>query len=137
MYISSSLRQAVAQNSLYRCGYCLTSELIVGSEFTVDHIIPQSLGGPTSVENLCLAYWGCNLHKHDRLVALDPDTDILVRLFHPNQQRWQDNFAWFEKGLLIVGMTPTGRATIQALQLNRPPLSNLANYGFRQVGIRQ
>jgi len=58
----------------------------------------------------------------DRIVALDPDTGILARLFHPNQQRWQEHFAWFENGLLIVGLTPTGRATINVLQLNRSPL---------------
>lgn len=122
MYISPALRQAVAQKSLYRCCYCLTSELIVGSEFTLDHIIPQSLGGPTSSENLCLACWGCNLHKQDRLVALDPDTGLLARLFHPNQQHWQEHFAWSENGLLILGITPIGRATVNALQLNRIPL---------------
>ncbi len=122
MYIPPSLRRSVAEKSLHRCCYCLTSELIVGAEFTLDHIIPQSLGGPTSIENLCLACWGCNLHKQDRIVALDSDTGLLVRLFHPNQQSWQEHFVWFENGLLIIGVTPTGRSTLNAIQLNRPAL---------------
>lgn len=122
--ISSSLREAVARRSRHRCSYCLTTERIVGARFTVDHIIPESLGGATTLENLCLACWSCNLHKHDRITALDPDTGEMVRLFHPNQQNWSEHFVWRSDGLLIVGLTPIGRATVEALQLNRAPLVN-------------
>jgi hypothetical protein len=36
-----------------------------------------------------------------------------------------DHFAWSDDFLLIVGLTATGRATIDALQLNRPELFKL------------
>jgi len=123
-YISPTLRRAVSERARLHCCYCQTSQHIVGSEFTIDHIIPESLGGVTLLENLCLAGWSCNLYKQDRVTAFDPDTGEVVRLFHPFRQQWQDHFAWFENGLLIMGITPTGRTTVNALRLNRLALVN-------------
>ncbi len=123
-YIPPALRRAVAERARHRCSYCQTAEDIVGAEFTVDHIIPESLGGMTALDNLCLACWGCNLFKHDRLAALDLNTGEMVRLFHPLTQSWYEHFAWQADGLIIAGLTPTGRATVNALQLNRAPLVN-------------
>jgi hypothetical protein len=48
-----------------------------------------------------------------------------VSLFHPREQRWDEHFAWNDDFTLMVGLTPMGRATIAALQLNRPGLVNL------------
>jgi hypothetical protein len=48
-----------------------------------------------------------------------------VRLFHPRRDRWADHFAWTDDGTRILGLTPTGRATVEALRLNREPLVNL------------
>jgi hypothetical protein len=42
-----------------------------------------------------------------------------VALFHPQQNRWHEHFSWNEDGTQIVGLTPTGRATIAALKMNR------------------
>jgi len=90
----------------------------------VDHIIPESLGGAAEPDNLCLACWGCNLFKRDRIAALDPETGVMARLFHPLAQIWHEHFVWQVDDLLIVGLTPTGRATVNALHLNRIPLVN-------------
>jgi len=46
-------------------------------------------------------------------------------LFHPREQSWDEHFAWNEDFTLILGLTPTGRATIEALHLNRSGLVNL------------
>jgi hypothetical protein len=132
-HISPALRQAVAERSGYRCSYCQTAENITGSLFTVDHIVPESLGGQTTLDNLCLACWECNLLKHDRIVAADPESGATVRLFNPNTQVWREHFAWQMDGLLIVGLTPTGRATVNAIRLNRPALVN-ARRLWIQVG---
>jgi HNH endonuclease len=121
-YIPSALRQRVAAQARHRCGYCLTSEAIVGTPMEIDHIIPQSLGGPTEEENLWLACSLCNDHKSDRIAALDPLTGTIVRLFDPRHQVWREHFAWTAEGDRLVGVTPTGRATIAALHLNRPSL---------------
>lgn len=119
--IPATLRQVVARRSRYQCSYCLSQEDIVGALFTVDHIIPESLGGTTTADNLCLACWDCNLAKHNRIAAVDPDGEM-TPLFNPNKQRWHDHFIWQSNGLLIGGLTPTGRATVNALRLNRLPL---------------
>ena len=121
-YIPNVLRQRVAAQARHRCGYCLTSEAIVGTPMEIDHIIPQSLGGPTEEENLWLACSLCNDHKSDRIAALDPLTGIIVRLFDPRHQVWREHFAWTAEGDRLVGVTLTGRATIAALHLNRPSL---------------
>lgn len=116
--ISPSLRRAVAERFHHRCSYCQTSELIVGASFTVDHILPESLGGLTTSENLCLACWPCNLRKSKRISALDPVSKVRVRLFHPILEMWNAHFYWEAEGLLIVGLTPSGRATVHALNMN-------------------
>lgn len=36
-----------------------------------------------------------------------------------------EHFAWSAGALLIVGMSPTGRATVDTLLLNRPGVVNL------------
>jgi hypothetical protein len=60
----------------------------------------------------------CNLHKSDRLDALDPDSNILAPLFNPRVQRWADHFSW--ESYRVVGRTPVGRAAIRLLDLNHP-----------------
>jgi len=59
------------------------------------------------------------------MTAPDPATDARVPLFHPRAHRWEAHFAWNDDFILMVGLTPMGRATIAALQLNRRGLVNL------------
>lgn len=49
-------------------------------------------------------------------------TGEVVRLFNPRHQLWLEHFAWAETGDYIAGLTPVGRATVVALNLNRPSL---------------
>jgi hypothetical protein len=39
-------------------------------------------------------------------------------LFHPRRDRWQDHFRW--SGLILSGLTPVGRTTIEVLRINDP-----------------
>ncbi len=118
-YVPVALRRQLDERDRLLCSYCRTAQKVVGGELTVDHIVPEALGGPTALHNLCLACTRCNLLKGDRIVGLDPVTGMLERLYHPVQEQWTDHFAWAEGGVLVQGLTATGRATIQALQLNR------------------
>ncbi|WP_437497284.1 HNH endonuclease [Sorangium sp. So ce1099] len=72
--------------------------------------------------NLWLACSLCNDHKGNRIAALDPHTGEMVRLFDPRRQRWLDHFSWSSEGAHIIGKTPTGRATVSAVRLNRAEL---------------
>lgn len=107
------------------CEYCRSQARFSPQPFSVEHIVARALGGQTEAENLALSCQGCNGHKYTKWQATDPLTGVTVALFHPRQQRWRDHFAWNEDATLIIGLTPIGRATIDALKLNRAELVNL------------
>jgi hypothetical protein len=46
-------------------------------------------------------------------------------LFDPRADPWNDHFAWAVNGLEIVGLSPVGRATVEALELNRERLKQI------------
>jgi hypothetical protein len=121
-HVAKSLRDKVAKAAKYRCGYCLSSTAVVGAPMELDHLVPESVGGLTEEENLWLACSLCNDHKSDRVGAPDPVTGEVVRLFNPRHQDWNEHFRWTDAGDRIVGLTATGRATVVALNLNRPSL---------------
>lgn len=68
-YVRRPGRQKVAFNRRnlfrrddHRCQYCGTR----GSDLTLDHVVPRSLGGPTSWENVVACCRACNAKKRDR-----------------------------------------------------------------------
>jgi hypothetical protein len=83
----------------------------------MDHINPVSAGGETTLENLALACVSCSLRKSARHHARDPISEREVALFHPRRQIWTDHFAW--NGNRVQGITPSGRATLELLKMNR------------------
>lgn len=85
----------------------------------IDHIDPQ---GEDELDNLCLACANCNGSKHKATTALAPVTKAVVPLFNPRIQLWTDHFEWIEGATQIRGLTPTGRATVVRLQVNRPKM---------------
>ncbi len=116
--IPEGLRNLVRERAGRRCEYCRTSEELSGIRCQTDHIVPRSRQGPSTADNLCLACAACNGHKHARTHAADPESGVEATLFNPRQQRWRDHFAWSAEGAEIVGLTPTGRATAVALNMN-------------------
>ncbi len=101
-----------------RCEVCGMHQCLQGATFHVDHLVPRSLGGPTMIENLAWICPSCNLHKSNRVVAVDPHTGQVVPLFNPRTDDWSGHFCW--RGYEISALTPVGRATIAALDLNHP-----------------
>ncbi len=120
MAIPIELRRLLAERDKNYCVYCLTSEENCGLRMHVDHIIPETAGGKTTFDNLCLACFSCNVYKSATQTGLDPLTQIMVPLFHPLQQNWHDHFTWDESKTKIIGLTPCGRATVLILQMNNP-----------------
>jgi len=50
---------------------------------------------------------------------------VQALLYNPRHQQWQAHFAWSDDYLHIIGLTPTGRATVEALKLNRAGVINI------------
>lgn len=117
--IPGTIQQQVRDRASYLCEYCHASEQWQYVKFTVDHIIPISLDGTDSLENLALACFHCNRRKTNRLTAVDPESGETVPLFNPRQYSWREHFVWSIDKLQVVGLTTIGRATIVALDLNR------------------
>lgn len=84
----------------------------------IDHIVAVRHGGRSSEHNLALAWLDCNRHKGADLSALDPLTGAAVPLFHPRHHAWSAHFAL--EGARVIGLTPTGRATVALLRINDP-----------------
>ena len=118
MAVAEGLSRAVRARAQRRCQYCLMHEILQGATFHIEHVVPQSKGGQAALENLALACPGCNLHKASRVTAVDLATGDRVALFHPVRQAWTEHFRF--KGYEIEGLTSGGRATVVALDLNRP-----------------
>jgi len=69
--VSAALRERVSQQARYRCGYCLSSQELMGIPMTIEHIVPEALGGATVEENLWLSCIRCNLFKGAQTHAMD------------------------------------------------------------------
>lgn len=59
--IPKNLRRRVIERDGYRCVYC--DEDLVNAEVHLDHVIPESQGGPTNYQNLQVTCRKCNLAK--------------------------------------------------------------------------
>lgn len=116
--INRQLRQRIEEQAQNRCGYCQSQQQYVLGKLEIDHIIPVAAGGTDNEENLWLACRLCNSYKGIQTEMADALSGKLVKLFNPRQQSWPDHFAWNDDGDQIIGLTPCGRATVIALQLN-------------------
>lgn len=123
--VTSEQKKKVAERARHCCEYCRSQARFAIQAFSVEHIIPKSQGGKTTLENLALACQGCNNHKYNKTEGMDPINWQVVSLYHPRKHRWNEHFAWNDEFTLIIGLTPTGRATVESLQLNRDGLVNL------------
>jgi hypothetical protein len=117
MAIPAELRREIIARAEDRCEYCGLSQASQEAVFHVDHIMPLSVGGATASNNLALACVSCSLRKGARQDAIDPESGVRVRLFHPREDRWTTHFYW--EDVRMVARTAVGRATINALRLNR------------------
>ena len=123
--IPAALRRRVQQRAKGRCEYCQYPDDFTIASFHCDHIIPRQKTGKTELDNLAWACPWCNTHKHTKTYAQDPQTEQRVPLFNPRLKKWQRHFMWSENLLTIIGRTQTGRATVEALNMNRAEHINL------------
>lgn len=129
-YISKRLRLLVASRARRRCEYCRSPLAFATEAFSVEHIFPRIRGGETIPENLALSCSGCNGHKYDKVEGFDSVRQLSVPLFHPRHHIWRDHFVWDEHFERLIGLSATGRATIETLHLNREGVVNLRRVLF-------
>lgn len=118
MTTDDTTKQLVRTRANYLCEYCHSPERISATRFTVDHILPISIGGSDNINNLALACRRCNERRYNFIAGFDSETQEIVPLFNPRQQIWSEHFIWSANGKRIIGITSTGRATCKRLDLN-------------------
>ena len=118
--MSAAHYSRVAERACHRCEYCRAPESVFNFAFEVEHVLPSSKKGSDDETNEALACRSCNLFKSDRTVSVDPETGNEVALFNPRKDRWEEHFRIDVESCTIVGLTATGRATIERLQMNSP-----------------
>lgn len=116
--IPKHVREQVKGRAEQRCEYCCKPEGISPYPHHIDHIISRKHGGSSELDNLAWACFQCNTAKSSDIASYDATTCAITPLYHPRQQKWNDHFEF--DGAIIVGKTPFGRATIQALKMNEP-----------------
>lgn len=124
-YLSTAKQRVVIERARGLCEYCQSRFDHTTEHFAVEHITPSSRGGSSELDNLAFSCSGCNGHKHTKIVAPDPVSGQTIALYNPRQQKWENHFAWSEDYTQIIGLTPSGRATVEALKMNRPGLVNM------------
>ncbi|MHC5729148.1 MAG: HNH endonuclease [Nostoc sp.] len=128
MGVKDSTRQFVRERAKYLCEYCHSPERSSSDRFTIDHLVPQSLGGSDEDDNLALACRRCNERHYNFTTGVDAQTQQEVVLFNPRHQPRVDHFIWTGDGLKIIGKSATGRATCHRLDIN----DEFHNQGFIQ-----
>ena len=123
--VTAQQKRATIKRANGCCEYCLSQARFAIQPFSVEHIVPLSKGGESTSKNLALACQGCNNHKYSKTEASDPISKKMVSLYNPRAHKWHSHFSWNDDFTLIIGITPTGRATVEALKLNRENIVNL------------
>ncbi len=120
-----TLRQFIFKRAKGCCEYCKMQAKYSPDSFCLEHIIPKNKNGETTESNLALSCSGCNGHKYNKTEGYDKISGKNVPLFHPRKQDWNSHFAWNEDFTEIIGITSTGRATAETLDMNRESLINI------------
>jgi hypothetical protein len=115
--MDASTRKLVRERAADRCEYCgLRQSAFPALRFHVEHIRAHQHGGSDDPSNLALACGHCNRHKGPNLAGIDPETGQMAPLFNPRQDDRSEHFA--VRGIVIFGLTPVGRATVNVLAMN-------------------
>ncbi len=115
--VPPALRSLVRRRASRRCEYCLVHDADATVPHEPDHIIARKHRGTTDAGNLAWACAACNGQKGTDIASIDPDTERIVRLFHPRKDSWPAHFKL--EGAAILPLSPIGRVTEFLLQFNR------------------
>lgn len=117
MKVSGEVRELVVRRAQEACEYCRLPQVASLLPHQVDHIIGRQHRGSDDATNLCLSCIRCNLNKGPNIASIDPETGLLVALYHPRLHAWREHFSAATDGIL-KGLTAEGRATVLVLAMN-------------------
>lgn len=110
-------RELVRRRAGDTCEYCRLPQAATPLiSFHIEHTIARQHGGGDAPAGLALACDRCNAYKGPNLTSIDPESGEIVVLFNPREHDWSVRFE--RRGGEIAGLTPTGRATVQLLNMN-------------------
>jgi hypothetical protein len=115
--LSSETRELVQHRAQGACEYCRLPQEASILPNQVDHIIGRQHRGSDDADNLCLCCIRCNLKKGPNIASIDPETNLVVPLYHPRRHSWREHFSVDSHGT-INGLTAEGRATVQLMDMN-------------------
>jgi hypothetical protein len=127
------IRELIWRRAGDSCEYCRMPQSATPLiPFHVEHIVARQHGGTNDPSGLAIACDRCNAFKGPNLTSVDPESGNIVLLFNPRRDRWYEHFAY--RGGWIVGLTPTGRATVRLLQMNAPRRVELREEWLKENG---
>lgn len=117
--MDAETRQFVRQRAGNACEYCrMPQRATPFIPFHIEHITAKQHGRSDEPQGLALACDRCNAYKGPNLTSIDEETGRVVLLFNPRQDIWGDHFV--SRSGVIVGLSPSGRATVHLLKMNAP-----------------
>jgi hypothetical protein len=115
--MNADLEAAVRDRARNTCEYCLIPQTAEITDHQIDHVIARKHAGETTLENLAVSCFHCNVHKQTDLTGIDPDTRAITPLFNQRTDRWVDHFRLLSDGS-IIAKTAVGRVTVYVLKMN-------------------
>lgn len=112
-------RALVRSRAGNRCEYCrLPQHATPFISFHIEHILAKQHtdADQDDPQNLALACDRCNAYKGTNLSSVDPVTGLVVGIFHPRRDAWDEHFVLVTGR--IEGLSPAGRATARLLNMN-------------------
>ena len=125
--MDAATKKAVRKRAKENCEYCgLPQSATPLVSHHIEHIQAKQHHGSDELDNLALACDRCNAYKGPNLTTISIKTGEIVELFHPRKHTWEDHFE--ESEGVIHGLTETGNATVELLQMN-----NLSRVELRKL----
>jgi hypothetical protein len=127
--IPQVLKKQVMEAAGDHCEYCqLPSKAAI--DLQIHEVTLLTDGGLIAFDNLVYACLQCRTLQRDN--QHESHSGKPIPIFNPRRHVWSEHFRWSEDRLQMVGITPVGMATVNALRLN-----NMLTITARQVGLEE
>lgn len=133
-YIRIEDKRHIEERANGRCEYCHCPVAFSPQPFVMEHIIPKSRGGASTLDNLAFSCQGCNGAKYTKTEVWNETLQVMIPLFNPRVHEWQEHFQWSDNTETLEAISQIGLVTIETLKLNRQEVVNLRRL-LHQAGL--